>query len=123
MSKEDPQLGNWVHGQRTIFKTGKMDPERKAKLNEIGFDFNPNPNRTYEKKWKLQFKKLQHYNRKYGHGELFEAVDRFTFSLYTITNTPLVSLPDLQLTCHKGIRKTDNWENGFKRSVNTSEME
>jgi hypothetical protein len=35
--KQDLQLGNWVDNQRTIFKNGKMGPERKSMLDEIGF--------------------------------------------------------------------------------------
>jgi hypothetical protein len=116
MSKEDPQLGNWVHGQRTIFKTERND-ERKAKLNEIGFDSNPNPNRTHERKWNVQLEKLGEFKEKHGHGELFWAVDYFTFILNTLTNTLPVFFPDLQLMCHKGTRMNHNWENGFKRSV------
>jgi hypothetical protein len=55
-----------------------MDFERKEKLDEIGFQFTVLKDRTNEPKWNLQFKKLQDYNVKHGHCELFWDVDRFT---------------------------------------------
>jgi hypothetical protein len=35
--KENKQLGKWVNTQRTQLKRGKMDAERKAKLENVGF--------------------------------------------------------------------------------------
>jgi hypothetical protein len=35
----DPHLGAWVNKQRDAFKRGRMDFERKVKLDEIGFEF------------------------------------------------------------------------------------
>jgi hypothetical protein len=35
----DPQLGRWVDTQRRRFKNGRMDVEREAKLDELGFKF------------------------------------------------------------------------------------
>jgi hypothetical protein len=80
--KEDPQLGNWVHRQRTRFKYGSIHFAQKAKLDEIGFKFSTRQDRenANEKKWNLQFKKLQGYSEKHGHCELFWAVDRFPSS-------------------------------------------
>jgi hypothetical protein len=57
---EDPSLGYWVSRQRTSLKNGKMDPERKMRLDEIGFDFNPEA-KANEATWNLKFKKLQNY--------------------------------------------------------------
>jgi hypothetical protein len=37
--KEDPPLGFWVDKQRAVFKKGRMDLERKTKLDELGFEF------------------------------------------------------------------------------------
>jgi hypothetical protein len=55
-----------------------MNFERKAKLDKIGFEFSVK-DKTNEKNWNLQFKKLQDYHEKYGHCELFWVVDPFTF--------------------------------------------
>jgi hypothetical protein len=85
------KLGNWVNTQRTVFKTGRMDPERKGKLNEIDFEFNVK-DKALAKHWNLQFKKLHDYYEKNGHCELLWDVDRFTFILNTPTYTPHVSL-------------------------------
>jgi hypothetical protein len=91
----DPQLSQWVHHQRTRFKNGKMDFERKAKLDKIGFAFSV-MDKVNEENWNLQFKKLQDYYGKNGHCELFwAAVDRSTF----ILNTPLTLHLCLSLYC------------------------
>jgi hypothetical protein len=74
----DPQLGHWVQSQRKIQHTGRVDVERKAKLDEIGFEFSVK-DKTNEDNWNSQFKKLQDYHEKHRHCELFWAVDRFTF--------------------------------------------
>jgi hypothetical protein len=70
----DPQLGTWVDTQRCIFQKGRMDFERKEKLDKIGFEFSVK-NKENEEKWDLQFKKLRDYYGKHGHCELFWAVD------------------------------------------------
>jgi hypothetical protein len=80
----DPQLGHWVQWQRGLFKNGRVDVERKAKLDEIGFEFSVK-NKANEENWNLKFKKLQEYHVKHGHCELFWAANRYTF----ILNTPL----------------------------------
>jgi hypothetical protein len=85
--EEDESLGNWVYTQRRLFKTGKMDPERKMRLDEIGFGFD----KADEENWNLQFKRLLDYYEKHGHCELFWTVNRFIFVLNTPTNTPPVS--------------------------------
>jgi hypothetical protein len=92
--EEDKKLGCWVQTQRAAFKAGEMDPEREAKLNEIGFEFN-HKGKKCEEKWNLQFKTLQDYYGKHGHCELFWAVERFTF----ILNAPLTLHLSLSLHC------------------------
>jgi hypothetical protein len=119
--EEEPKLGDWVNNQRSCFKNGKMDPERKRRLDEIGFDFNPKE-KTNEENWNLQFKKLRGYYGKHGHCELFWAVDRFTFILNTPTNTPPVSLPALQVKCNEATRMTRNWAIGCARNAQASKM-
>jgi hypothetical protein len=75
----DTQLGTWVDKQRAVFRKGKMDPERKAKLDEIGFEFSVQ-DKVNEECWNLQFKKLQDYYEKHGQCELFWAVNRLPLS-------------------------------------------
>jgi hypothetical protein len=64
-----------------------MDPERRRRLDEIGFDFDQERKKRLdefsfeftgkgkvnanEEKWNLQFKKLRDYSREHGHCELF----------------------------------------------------
>jgi hypothetical protein len=54
-----------------------MDFERKAKLDEIGFEFS-GQDKANKGNWILQLKKLQDYHVKHGHCELIWAVGRFT---------------------------------------------
>jgi hypothetical protein len=72
-------LGTWVDTQRAVFKKGRMNFERKAKLDKIGFEFSVK-DKTNEKNWNLQFKKLQGYQGKHGHCELLWAANRYTFT-------------------------------------------
>jgi hypothetical protein len=72
--------------------------------------------------WNLQYKKLRDYHVKHGHCEWFLAFDRLTFILNTTTNTPSVALPDLQVKCHKGTRKTHNWAVGSTISGPSSKL-
>ena len=41
VDEEIAKLGKWVKRQRRAFSTGKLAPERKAALDEIGFDYSP----------------------------------------------------------------------------------
>jgi hypothetical protein len=115
----DPQLGIWVDNQRNVFKKGRMDFERKAKLDEIGFEMSVK-DKTNEAKWNLQFKKLQDYYGKHGHCELFLAVDRFILILNAPTNTTPVSLLALQVMFQQGTWKSHQWEIGSAGSEPTS---
>jgi hypothetical protein len=76
--KEDPSLGSWVGNQRTCFKNGKMDPERKKMLVEIGFYVNLEDKN--EETWDSHFQNLREFYREHGHCELLSAVDRFLSS-------------------------------------------
>jgi hypothetical protein len=117
----DPQLGRWVGTQRAVFKKGRMDFERKAKLDEIGFEFS-GQDKANKGNWNLQFKKLQGFYGKHGHCELFWAVDIFTFILNTLTNNLSSSLPELQVTCHEATALTRHWANGSTLSIHASKM-
>jgi hypothetical protein len=121
--EEDPPLGMWVQTQRTRFKNGKMDQERTQKLGDIGFEFvHEDRAKANEDIWGFQFKKLREYYEKHGHCELLWPVDCYTFLLNAPTNTPPVSLPELQAMCHAVAGLTHNWAIGSAISVNASKM-
>jgi hypothetical protein len=76
------KLGNWVRGQRKLMnKVGreKFDPHRLAKLEAIGFDWNPLASGTYtakkrtdlfprvNAKWMSWYNKLKDFKKKNGH--------------------------------------------------------
>jgi hypothetical protein len=98
-----------------------MNPERKEKLFEIGFEFSVR-DKAEKETWNLQFKKLQYYHGKHGHCELFWAVDRFTFILNTSTNTPPSSLLVFQVKCRTVTALTYNWALGSIGSVLSSKV-
>jgi hypothetical protein len=95
----DPQLGLWVAQQHVVFKKGRMDFERKDKLDVIGFEFSVK-NKADEEKRTLQFKKLQDYYGKQGDCDFCVGLPTvFPSSLNTPTNSLPASLPALQVKC------------------------
>ncbi len=61
--KAVPGLGTWVGNQRAIFVKGNLDPDRQAKLNDIGFEWVVRDNST---KWDERYKQLQAYKKEKG---------------------------------------------------------
>eukprot|EP00980_Cylindrotheca_fusiformis_P026948 scaffold18138_cov128-Cylindrotheca_fusiformis.AAC.14 len=65
---EDPRLGRWVHYQRVeywIFQqsgTGKITPERIARLEGMGFEWDPQ-----KAQWNMLFDKLVKFKEEFGH--------------------------------------------------------
>mmetsp|Transcript_8018 Transcript_8018/g.14489 ORF Transcript_8018/g.14489 Transcript_8018/m.14489 type:complete len:871 (+) Transcript_8018:145-2757(+) len=81
MGSENVKLGNWVRGQRKLYnKAGRegINPVRLAKLDEIGFDFNPVASGSYIVKkranmfprvnanWEKHYKNLNLYRKEHG---------------------------------------------------------
>jgi superfamily II DNA or RNA helicase len=44
-SKTHVQLGTWVNNQRALYRRGKLSLTRKARLDALGFDWNPQANK------------------------------------------------------------------------------
>ena len=65
---KDRALGLWVTRQRTERKANRLTAERKAKLDSIGFVWEPD-----EQKWNEMFEKLKAYKR--NHGDCLVPVD------------------------------------------------
>lgn len=63
-------LGHWVATQRNLEERGRLEIEKKKKLEELGFvwkkDVKPVFTAIYEDKWLAQFRKLKDYKRKHG---------------------------------------------------------
>lgn len=59
--KNAGKLGTWVDEQRTQFARGNLSPKRKARLDSIGFEWNP-----FESAWDDMFRQLQEYWRREG---------------------------------------------------------
>ena len=60
--EEDQPLARWVHTQRFFYSKGKISLERKARLDCLGFEWDP-----LDADWEFYFAKLQDYKTKYGH--------------------------------------------------------
>ena len=56
-----PQLGKWIHNQRTTRKSGIIPKERIILLDKIGFIWDP-----LEEKWKKNYELLKAYFEEYG---------------------------------------------------------
>ena len=55
--KDNPQLANWVMKQRTVYKNGKLLPDRIKLLKEVGFSWAPRvgwDEGIQTDEWKLQ---------------------------------------------------------------------
>jgi hypothetical protein len=62
LSEEHGTLGNWVHTQRTLRKQGRLEPERIAQLDAIGFTWD-----YRREQWDTLFAALEEYQRATGH--------------------------------------------------------
>ena len=57
----DRLLGQWVMEQRRALRTGKLKPDRTARLGAIGFQADP-----LTEKWNAMCTKLEAYHTRYG---------------------------------------------------------
>lgn len=68
--KENRQLGIWVSTQRTLEKAGKLDPQKKERLDAAGFIWHGEAQieqqKKYGKIWEENFNKLIAYKKKHG---------------------------------------------------------
>jgi superfamily II DNA or RNA helicase len=62
--KDDPRLAKWVSWQRRQHFRGELDPERKAKLDSIGFTWSAWE--KSEERWKQMYAELEKYHRTHG---------------------------------------------------------
>ena len=70
--KQNRPLGDWVRRQRKFLTSNKMQPDRKALLDEIGFvwevdTFTALRLSSDNKIWNLQYKKLVRFERRHEH--------------------------------------------------------
>jgi hypothetical protein len=63
---ENIKLANWVGNQRQLQKKGKLSPERKARLDAIGFDWDP-----YGSTWEAMFTEVKRYKDEHGDNVAF----------------------------------------------------
>jgi hypothetical protein len=59
--KENPRLADWVSEQRVTNNKGLLDTERYRRLNELGFDWDPNSNH-----WEKCFRQLVEFKKEHG---------------------------------------------------------
>ena len=73
-SKQHRSLGHWVNYQRVLKRSGRLNPERKRRLEQIGFDW-VSRGRSVEfrdsaywnSKWDRMLAKLARFKRRFGH--------------------------------------------------------
>ena len=63
--KQDPYFGRWADAQRKFHANKKMQPDREALLDEIGFLWKACS--ASDMKWHQQYKKLVQYQRQHEH--------------------------------------------------------
>lgn len=62
---ENPKLGNWVNFQRYCQKSGTLHPERKQRLEEVGFNWISE--RSSQDSWGTRYEQLKAYQTRFGH--------------------------------------------------------
>ena len=65
--KENRKLARWVKTQRAVYKSGKLEEDRKHKLDNVGFDWEITRKIQYEDMWDASFAELVEFQRKNGH--------------------------------------------------------
>jgi DNA-directed RNA polymerase subunit N (RpoN/RPB10) len=77
--KENRALGIWVATQRRLEAKGKLDQEKKKKLNKLGFVWSRDTQRRlksiYEQQWEASFAKLKAYKKAYGTCQISLKID------------------------------------------------
>lgn len=65
--EEDPSLGHWVRRQRRMFKRGLLRPDRKDRLEEVEFEFDPcNADQNLDDlQWNSMYQHLVEYKATY----------------------------------------------------------
>eukprot|EP00438_Fugacium_kawagutii_P017900 Skav201917 [mRNA] locus=scaffold3992:189213:192371:+ [translate_table: standard] len=71
------RLGMWVHSQRSDWHKGRLNPERKHRLDQIGFVWRV---RDKAKVWEETFQKLQAYRAEHGNVLVEKEGDSFLIS-------------------------------------------
>jgi hypothetical protein len=61
-SSENPELGTWVGYQRYVYKKGKLSAERVARLEALGFEWDP-----VTADWEALFQALVAFKENQGH--------------------------------------------------------
>lgn len=78
--KKNRSLGIWVRTQRTLEKKGKLDLEKKKKLDEIGFIWSNEAweyqLKKYNQRWEDNYQKLKEYKQQYGTIQVSVSIDR-----------------------------------------------
>jgi len=64
-ARDGRDLAGWVSRQRQKHSRGELDPEQKAKLDSIGFDWDDRPT-TSEERWEQMYAELEKYHRTHG---------------------------------------------------------
>jgi len=63
--RNDTDLAKWVENQRNLSAKGELSPDRKARLDSIGFDWVGGPGLT-ELKWAEMYQRLSQYRIEHG---------------------------------------------------------
>ena len=71
--KENHGLPHWRHFQRVMYREGKLDPARKARLDTLGFEweepdrFGQSRAEHCERLWQTRYDALAEFKRRFGH--------------------------------------------------------
>jgi superfamily II DNA or RNA helicase len=74
---EDSALATWVADQRKMYNKGKLSHKRIAKLETIGFDWNP-----LDKAWDTRFDELCAYREKHGNNKVRKLSEHHNLAIW-----------------------------------------
>jgi hypothetical protein len=65
LPKRNTSLGMWCNKQRGKMRQNKLAPERRSRMEEIGFDFELQSEKN-ERRWNAKLQRLEKYKRNHG---------------------------------------------------------
>jgi superfamily II DNA or RNA helicase len=63
----DKKLWYWIHAQRNLLSAGKMPPDRKARLDEFGFNWSAE---ATDLKWREMYERLKSFHAEHGNADV-----------------------------------------------------
>jgi len=124
--ESDTQLARWVIIQRSLYNKKILTENRVARLEHLGFEWDPNSTR-----WELNFSKLKEFQNQYGHCRVPKSYKddlqlahwvNVQRSFYAKKRLPLERIKRLESLNFEWDPISANWEIGFSKLSSFKEL-